>query len=577
MTQTNKNKRVTKNIQPLPRSWARAWPMVTLAFGVFLFGLLAIDWDSAQAQEVKSKQKTPAADKKAKAPSASLPAAASLTKGQKVAAAELTRLIDQEINKRLQAEKVKSAGVCSDEEFIRRAYLDIIGVIPPAAKVTAFLDSKEKDKRAKVVEELLADSRFGHYIAETWAVQMIPRESGNRALNQKPLENWIADNFNKNTPLNKIVYDLITTTGDIDKNPAGAYFVANPTVDKITDNVTRMFLGVQLQCAQCHNHPFTDWKQTEYWAMASFFMKTRVEGTAKGAAKGGATPSVSEVAKAGKGKKGGLPESAKIVPARFLQGEQPKIDTVEMRPTLAKWMTSADNKFFARAMVNRFWYQTFGRGLVNPVDDMHDDNAATHPELLSTLTEQFKLHNFDTKYLVRAICNSEAYQRSSVSKEDTAAVDPDLYSRREMRVLMPEQMYDSLVIVLGPAGKDGGGKDKAAKKGGPVTPRDNFINFFRVEDANPLEYQNGIPQALRMMNSPFTSKAEPIAASITSGAKSPNEAIERIYLTALARRPTAAEMQRLTTYVNRPGATPRAAYGDILWALLNSSEFVLNH
>ncbi len=349
-------------------------------------------------------------------------------------------------------------------------------------------------------------------------------------------------------------------------------------MDKITDNVTRMFLGVQLQCAQCHNHPFTDWKQTEYWAMASFFMKTRVEGTAKGAAKGGATPSISETAKAAKGKKGGLPDSAKIVPAKFLQGEQPKINGVEMRPTLAKWMTSADNKFFARAMVNRFWFQAFGRGLVNPVDDMHDDNAATHPELLATLTEQFKLNGFDTKYLLRAICNSEAYQRSSVSKQDAASVDPDIYSRREMRVLMPEQMYDSLVVVLGPAGKgDGKTKDKAAKKGPGATPRDNFINFFRVEDANPLEYQYGIPQELRLMNSPFTSKAEPIAASITSGAKSPDEAIERLYLTALARRPTAAEMRRRTDYVNRPGTTPRVAYGDILWALLNSSEFNLNH
>jgi hypothetical protein len=569
MTQSKKTKRVTTT--------SRAWPTVTLAFGAFLFGALAIEWDSAQAQEVKTKQKLPFADKKSsKAPSGTTPVAKSLTNGQKVAAAELTKLIDQEINKRLQAEKAKSTGLCSDEEFIRRVYLDIIGTIPTADKVTAFLSSKEPNKRAKVIDELLADARFGHYIAETWAVQMIPRESGNRALNQKPLESWIADNFNKNTPLDKIVYELITVTGDIDKNPAGTYFVANPTVDKITDNVTRLFLGVQLQCAQCHNHPFTDWKQTEYWAMASFFMKTKVQGTAKGAAKGGATPSISETnAKAG-GKKGGLPESAKIVPAKFLQGEQPKIDTLEMRPTLAKWMTSADNKFFASAMVNRFWFQAFGRGLVNPVDDMHDDNAATHPELLSTLTEQFKLNGFDTKYLVRAICNSQAYQRSSVSKEEIASVDADLYSRREMRVLMPEQMYDSLATVLGPAGR-GEAKDKTAKKGGAVTPRDTFIVFFRVEDANPLEYQNGIPQALRMMNSAFTSKSEAIAVNITKGAKTPNEAIETIYLTALARRPTAAEMNRLTTYVNRPGSTPRVAYGDILWALLNSSEFVLNH
>jgi hypothetical protein len=448
--------------------------------------------------------------------------------------------------------------------------------VPTADKVTAFLSSKDPQKRAKLIDELLADPRFGSSIAEAWVINMMPRDSNNRLLNQKPLEGWLAAHFNQNTPLDKVVYELITASGAIDKNPAGTYFVANPTVDKITDNVTRMFLGVQLQCAQCHNHPFTDWKQTEYWAMASFFMKTRVAGTAKGAAKGGAVPSVAESGFATKKKGGGLPEGAKIVPAKFLQGEQPKIDTPELRPTLAKWMTSTDNKFFARAMVNRFWYQLYGRGLVNPVDDMHDDNAATHPELLATLTEQFKLHGFDLKYLIRAICTSEAYQRSSISLADAASIDPDLYSRREIRVMAPEQMYDSLVVILGPA-PAGGGFGKGLKKGGPVTPRGAFITFFRVDDANPLEYQNGIPQALRLMNSPFTNKAEAIAADITKESKAPADAIERIYLTALSRRPTPAETHRMTTYVNRPGATPRESYGDILWALLNSSEFVLNH
>jgi hypothetical protein len=272
-----------------------------------------------------------------------------------------------------------------------------------------------------------------------------------------------------------------------------------------------------------------------------------------------------------------LPASAKIVPAKFLQGEQPKLNTAEpYRPTLAKWMTSTDNKFFARAMVNRFWHQLYGRGIVNPVDDMHDDNTATHPELLATLTEQFKLHDFDIKHLIAAICNSEAYQRSSVSNADVASVDPELYTRRELRVLAPEQMFDSLTTILG-AAKRPAVRDKGAKKGAPASPRGNFIAFFRVDEANPLEYQNGIPQALRMMNSAFTNKTEAIALDITSGTKTPTDAIERIYLTALSRRPTATEIERLTAYANRPGSTQRTAYGDLLWALLNSSEFVLNH
>jgi hypothetical protein len=568
---------MTKTTQQLkPRSWTRAWAFVTFVFAAVLFSALAMEWDPVQAQETKAKknvQKKGDYTPKTK----NLPVAKSLTNGAKVDTAALTKIIDQEINKRIVAEKAKSSGLCDDAEFIRRIYLDLVGTIPTADKVSTFLASKEPDKRAKLIEELLADSRFGSYLAEMWAIHLVPRESNNRALVQKPLETWLADHFNKNTPLNQTVSELLTATGEIDKNPAGIYFVANPTVDKITDNATRMFLGVQLQCAQCHNHPFTDWKQTEYWAMAAFFVKTKVSGTPQQAAKKGVTLAVSEAANAKAGKKGALPESYKNVPAKFLQGEQPTMDASgPARPTLAKWMTSADNKFFARAMVNRFWHQMFGRGLVNPVDDMHDDNAATHPELLATLTEQFKLSGFDVKFLLRAICNSEAYQRSSVSSEDLANIDMDLYSRREMRVLNPEQLFDSLTTVLGQAAKGGDPKDKPLKKG-PVTPREGFINFFRVEDMNPLEYQNGIPQALRMMNSPFTNKTDVIAAQITASAKTPNDAIEKIYLTALARRPNTQELERLNKYVARPGATARVAYGDILWVLLNSSEFSPTH
>jgi hypothetical protein len=559
------------------KSWVKAWPMLTLAFGVFVFGALAIDWDAAQAQEVQKKAKGKKGVDVAPVAKGTLPAAKSLTNGVKIDAAALTKLIDQEINKRLLAEKSKSSGLCDDAEFIRRAHLDLVGTIPTSTVVESFLNSKEPNKRAKLIDTLLADERFGRHYAETWANLMVPRESNNRALNQKPLEVWLADHFNKNTSLDKVVYDLITVTGEIDKNPAGTYFVANPTVDKITDNVTRTFLGVQLQCAQCHNHPFTDWKQTEYWAMATFFLKTKLNGNPQQAAKKGIVLTVSEDPAGVKGgKKGGLPESFKKVNAKFLQGTEPTIAPKDpSRPVLAKWMTSADNKFFARAMVNRAWYDLFGRGIVNPVDDMHDDNAPSHGELLATMTEQFKLNGFDLKYIVRAICNSEVYQRTSVSKQDAAQIDPDLYIRREIRMMSAEQLFDSLTTVLGQS-TDKGTKDKTAKKG-PGTPRENFVTFFRVDEGNPLEYQNGIPQALRMMNSPFTNKTEVTAGQITVGTKSTAEAIEKIYVAALSRRPTAEETQRLTIYVNRPGATARAAYGDILWVLLNSSEFVLNH
>src|SRR5262249_28115165 len=151
----------------------------------------------------------------------------------------------------------------------------LIGIIPSADKVEAFLKSDDPKKREKVIDELLDNPRFGAALGEAWSGLMVPRESNNRRLDHTPLQQWLAKEFNAGVPLNKLVFDLITATGTTEENGATTYFIGNPTADKMTDNVTRMFLGVQLQCAQCHNHPFTDWKQTEYWAMAAFFMKTK--------------------------------------------------------------------------------------------------------------------------------------------------------------------------------------------------------------------------------------------------------------------------------------------------------------
>src|SRR5205823_5477506 len=197
-----------------------------------------------------------------------------------------------------------------DAEFLRRAYLDLTGVIPPAEKVAAFLDSKAPDRRARVVEELLADSRYGRWLAETWTNSMVPRESNNRRLNSQPLHGWLAKGLNENKPWDKLVHELLTASGDQDKNGAVTYFIGNPSVDKITDSVTRLFLGVRLECAQCHNHPFTNYKRDEYWGMAQFFMKVRLTANPQQASKKGISPGIVEDGRV-KGKKKALPESAK--------------------------------------------------------------------------------------------------------------------------------------------------------------------------------------------------------------------------------------------------------------------------
>jgi hypothetical protein len=521
-----------------------------LAVGLFASVALWLGWDSADARDNPRKKATKVNV-----------AVASLTAGKKVDVPALARLIDQQIVQQLLAEGVKAAPRSDDAEFLRRIYLDLVGVVPTAENVQAFLDSKDVNKRAAVIEEV-------------WSGLLLPHDSTNRRLKEAPFISWLADNFNANKPLDKLVYELLSSTGNQDENGAVTFFIANSTVDKMTDCASRVFLGVQLQCAQCHNHPFTDWKQTEYWGMAAFFMKTKLTVAVNQAAKKGIPPGISETAKGGK-KKQVLPESAKLVPAKFLQGEEPKLNTAEpYRPVLAQWVTAPENQFFARAMVNRFWYQLFGRGLVSPVDDMHADNAAAHPELLATLTEQLKLNNFDLKYLVRAICNSEAYQRSSKVPTE-GSVDPDLYAQRLVRTLTPEQLHDSLMAVLRTTEGRSSGKAKGGKKG-PLTGRENFLAFFRVEDPNPLDYQAGIPQALRLMNSGISNNLNAAVAAAMSSPGTPPQVVERLYLSALSRRPSADEARRMSEYLGRQ-SDPRAAYGDILWALLNTSEFVLNH
>jgi hypothetical protein len=309
-------------------------------------------------------------------------------------------------------------------------------------------------------------------------------------------------------------------------------------------------------------------------------MKVRLSANPQQAAKKGISPGITEIANAkGKAKKGFLPESARFVPARFLQGDRPKLTPSEpARPVLAKWLTRPDNPFFARAMVNRLWGHFFGRGLVNPVDDMHDANPSSHPELLAALTEQFTRNHFDLKYLIRAIVQSEPYQRTSRPVEGNEE-DTELFSHASLRTLSPEQLYDSLTRVVGtPAGGKGALRKGAVGKKGPVGPREQFIAFFRVEEgADPLEYQAGIPQALRLMNSAMLNNTNTfVNQALRASNNDPGKTVEYLYMAILSRRPTAEELQGRLAYIRRQPEA-RTAYGDLTWALLNCSEFAVNH
>ena len=493
--------------------------------------------------------------------------------------AALAKQIDSRIQEKLAEKKITSSELCSDEEFLRRVSLDIAGVVPTIERTKAFLENKETDKRAKLIDELLATETYGRKQADIWLAKLYPKDSSVRFVQPAPFHDWLQGEFNKNTSWDKTVSTIITGTGSVDEHPEVTYFLANRTIDKLTDTTTQHFLGVRLSCAQCHNHPFTTTKQTEYWAMATFFSKV-VADKAGNANKGAenAQLSVKEGDKPNN-KKDFFPDSAKKVSAKFYNGAEPVLDAKEpYRPELAKWMTSKNNPLFAKAMANRTWSQFFGQGIVDPVDDLIVKNKPTHPELLDELAKHFAETGFDIKYLIRGICNSRTYQRSSKPTEGNRE-DVEFFSHQTVRQLSAEQLFDSMSLVLNVVKPEGKGDRKSdgkpVQKGVQQTERDRFATFYMAgaEEPNPTEYEAGIPQALRIMNS----KNGPIL-QIARGhvaSKSPADAvIEKMYLTALSRKPTSAELKRLQDYAKQ-STTQLDAYSDILWALLNSSEFTM--
>jgi hypothetical protein len=488
------------------------------------------------------------------------------SKVQKLDAAVLARLIDGHIEKRLKVEQIPRSPRTDDAEFLRRVYLDIHGVIPTVEQARAFLDGTAADRRARLIDELLGSPRYAAHLADLWHNHLYPA-TANQRIKPEALVRWLEHGFQTKT-WDRLVHDLMTATGPQDQNGAVTYMLKGRftlSVTEMTDLTSRCFLGVRLNCVQCHDHPCASWKQSDYWGLASFF--TQIQRLKPVVAFTTITETNVDPRK--------LPESDRLREPRFLGGEVFNAAPGQsLRKALADWMVSRENPFFARATVNRMWGHFFGRGLVHPVDDMHDGNPPSHPELLQALTEQFKANGFDLKYLCRAICQSETYQRTSKPVAGNAR-DDKLFSRMLIKVLTPEQLFDSLVVATGQAGNRG-------PSGKPIhKPRAEFVNSFRGEgDSDPTSYSRGIPQALRLMNSgQFVGPRSEafVTKQIVPPGTAPEQAVERIYLRVLSRRPSREESTLMRKYLAQPGAERQQLYAEILWALLNSSEFSLNH
>lgn len=486
-------------------------------------------------------------------------------------AAEIDRLVDAKLHER----GTSPAEQATDAEFLRRAYLDLHGTVPTRERAEAFLSDRDPQKRSRLIDALLASPRYGEYLGDVWQGYLIsPLADDPQALADR-LRPWLATQFNTGT-WDRTVSDLLTASGKMEENPAVCYLVEGRLprgVPDLTDLTSRYFLGVRLTCAQCHDHPFVSWKQQDFWGMAAFFTQVQTPRRAKQIYELGIVddPKVTLATL----KDAGAIDGFTPHPPTFLGDAAMPAGSGTNRAALAKWLTSPQNPYFARAAVNRTWRRLFGRGIVQPVDDMHEGNAPSHPELLDLLTRRFVESGFDLKSLTRAIMLSRAYQRTSrPGALAPAAADQQaaLFGRMAVKVLSAGQLYDSFVTILGAPTKAAG---VDARRGA----RPEFTQFFGdAADPDPAAYRRGIPHLLRQMNSgQFAGRnLDALVERLATPGRADDDVTSDVFLTILSRRPTPDERAQFHAYAAK-AASRRDAYRELAWVLLMTSEFSLNH
>jgi len=512
----------------------------------------------------------------------------------------LAEKIDQHVAKRWANLKAEPAPLADDAEFLRRVYLDLAGRIPSVEEARTFLADKRADKRARLVEQLLAGSRYVTHFTNVWRALLIP-EAGNNfqvRLQQGGFETWLKQQVAKNASYDQLARDLITAPvagqglnpaaflGGGDPSPLTYYLAKEFRPENLAAGTARVFLGVSVECAQCHNHPFADWKREQFWGLAAFYSGIRSQRLMDFLLPSGDDSSKRELA---------IPGTDKVVQAKFLDGTEPAWKPNDKsRATLAEWMTSPENPYFARAAVNRMWAYFLGTGLVEPVDEMVGvESKPSHPELLDLLAKEFAGHKFDLKFLIQAITSSKAYQLTSVATHKSQD-DPTLFARMPLKGLTAEQLFDSVAIATGYRDSGGGDDLFSGILGGNRSARSEFLTKFAPSE-RAVDAQTSILQALTLMNGKVIAdatsleKSETLLAVVDAPFATTAERVEALYLATLSRKPEAKELDRAAKFVQHAEksakdtddkarrAASSNALADVFWALLNSPEFILNH
>ena len=511
-----------------------------------------------------------------------------------------TKHLDRYINVALKRKGIQPSKVSEDTEFLRRIHLDVTGKIPTPEEVLDFLKDGSSNKRQRKIRELLGSDAYLDYWTELWVNWLIGRRA-DRDDRRIGLTYWVRDALTENMPYNQFVQELIAADGELRDNGAGNYIMRygrSPVF--LTSHATRLFLGLPMQCAECHDHKTEAWRQEDFYGIAAFF--AGIDSQRKG--------NIQTIDMVGNEKRMAnflitnnskdaiwVERLEKQVHPHFLDGIAYKGSPRKKREALAQWMTDKSNPYFSQAIVNRIWKHFMGRAFVEPVDGFGEENRPTNPELLKWLANDFVMHGYDLQYLMRTILNSETYQRTSQTNESNKD-DQRYYSHAYLKPLSAEQFFYSLLQATGferlQEVRMKGIKMRSSEQRKSMLRRlermkrehlKKFIFLLNNGEMEEIEAFNGtVPQALMMINGNMVNDSASheeygsFVNYVLGKWRGPMERMEYIYLNVLSRLPTSKEKTYFQRYLERSlYRNKNLAYEDLYWVLLNSAEFSLNH
>jgi hypothetical protein len=485
--------------------------------------------------------------------------------------------IDQAVYAKLRKLRLAPSDLCDDATFIRRATIDVAGRLPTVEEVRAFVADKEPARRERLLDRLLASKEFADIWVMKWA-ELLEIRSRDNAVYPKSAElyfEWLRDQLMTNAPLDRIVQELLTASGSNLRHPAANYYQIEPDTLKLAENTAQVFLGMRIQCAQCHNHPFDRWTMNDYYSFAAFFAQT--------GRKPGDDPRETVIFDRGSGEIK-HPVSGAAMHPKFLGGEMPEIKGETRREALAKWITSPENPYFARNIANLVWSHFMGRGIVEPVDDARISNPPSNPELLDALAKRLVEYHYDLKRILGDICASRTYQLSTRANASNGS-DERNFSKASIRRIRAEVLLDCISQVTETQDKFNGlPRGAHAVQIADGNTGTYFLKTFGRASRTSVcscevKTDPNLSQALHLLNGDtLQTKIEQggVVKKLLKEGRCRDEIIADLYLRCFSREPTPGELAKLQAFF-KDDEKPELVLNDVFWSLLNAKEFVFNH